>query len=176
LHYVAVYGSLSIIRRLHSVDLSLLDHDAREKKNRTPTDVFKCAVNNHGEWTHPDWRIPSPEEFEAFEDLIRRVRDTQVSLRVEPFRRAIASLEKNNGEGALETLRPLFHDMWCRGKFDDAESLRLIRLDIRQKKHTDAIQSLHKWVSNLEETRSIPPLQVSSWIDEFKVHNGRERR
>lgn len=168
LHYLASYGNFETIRTLLGHDLSLLNHDPRENRNMTPVDIFKCAMHEHLGLSNPDWRRPAAEEVDVFEELIRRIRDPKIQRQINAAQSAIVNLRDNDEAAALNVLQSLIQWERNSGKLEEAETLRVIGLQIRNKTWEDAIESLKELTEVWIEILDTPPLHTKSWVDQHK--------
>lgn len=79
LHLVAWWGDLEVINYLRALPTLDLDPDAKESRGRTPLDTMKSRRKCTSEEISAQWwngfRLPTAEEYSAFQALLDELRD-----------------------------------------------------------------------------------------------------
>jgi len=194
LHYLAAFGTLKFIQVLLEEKAcarlcEVMEYGILAKNNMTPVDVFKCSMSDHGDLTHPEWRRPSPEEVEAFQELMSRHRAARRSGLMEVLQRAVEELRQQDRETlVLEQLRSFSRDLWGQGRAEEGERLRKIILSLKQEieqgqgleqeerttRKATVASSLEEWAEEVEGLLRTPPLEIPSWVDEHEVREPAE--
>jgi len=193
LHYLAAFGTVEFLRiLLEDVDLGKvgLEYGVRARNNMTPVDVFKCAMSGPGgALTHPEWRWPTDEEIELFDELMGRLRAARANELITVLRGAADGLDGSaRAEDIVAGLRAFARGLWGRGKAEEGERLRKLILDVKEaakawkdlEKDEQACQRarvarrLDEWAEELERSLRTSPLKTWSWVDDQRMEEVEE--
>jgi ankyrin repeat protein len=158
LSYLAAYGDISTIQAFANAKIvEFPDHELRDTSNRTALDIFKWRL--YSEDIRSDMKKPMPKDVAAFEALYRGVRDEQLRSSIALVSSAADRLHEEDAAGASELLDTLRDQKKSSGNVEDAETLRVISLQIRDRMWDAAIESLQELAEVWEDRILMAPLE-----------------
>jgi len=157
LSYLAVYGSWNNMKAFLDVPACRFpDHEIRDTRGQDALDLFKSRLCKKD--MREDMKQLTKEELKTFKSLYGDVRDHQIRSIIETVRSAMDKLLRKDGLGASEALQPLFRKKLVSGNLENAETLRVIGIQIREGMWDSATESLQEIAEICEGRLRIPVL------------------
>lgn len=161
LSYLAVYGSWNNMKAFLDVPACRFpDHEIRDTRGQDALDLFKSRLCKKD--MREDMKQLTKEELKTFKSLYGDVRDHQIRSIIETVRSAMDKLLRKDGLGASEALQPLFRKKLVSGNLENAETLRVIGIQIREGMWDSATESLQETAEICEGRLRIPVLMEGS--------------
>ncbi|KAK9774126.1 hypothetical protein SCAR479_09240 [Seiridium cardinale] len=156
LHYTAIYGSYDIMQYLSQGKIANTDISAVNSDGWTPLEHLR--YNMHHDLTDfPSWRSPSTEEIQAFEHLLRDMRDRMIHRECAELKQVLSAIQTGETDEARRMLRN-FTDAKVTAKIDwEAETFRAIELDVRKGDVELAVQSIEEFIEASKARLEVSP-------------------
>jgi ankyrin repeat protein len=175
LHYVSYFGDSLCCRLLDGFEISCLDIRTSNNDGWTPLEIFRCMVSKYFVLSEKElasayavklWNarkenpledIVSGDKAEAFENLLRGIRDRVLIQEIKELELIISKIEAQDLASARDDLKRLVEGK-VKAKIDDeAETFRAIELDIRGGRHELAIESIEVFIEVSRDRMKISP-------------------
>lgn len=142
LHDAALCAGLELLNCLSLADIDV-DIESRTTFGNTALDLFTYCTKGKTSDFQPEWRKPTQDEIDAFEELLRAVRDRYLIAEIDVFSAAIDSLRSGELEVARTAMAARMERKKVWNKSVEYETLRVIKdVQISQGMVEAAIESL----------------------------------
>ncbi|KAK6075594.1 pfs domain-containing protein [Seiridium cupressi] len=159
LHHTASSGSYDIMQHLSQGKIANIDIRAVNSIGWAPLEYL--------------WRSPSTEEIQAFEHLLRDVRDRMIHRECAELEQVLSAIQTGDTDEARRALRK-FTDAKVTAKIDwEAETFRAIELDVRKGDVELAVQSIEEFIEASKARLEVSPFdeEDDSWLESDSESN-----
>ncbi|KAK6076353.1 pfs domain-containing protein [Seiridium cupressi] len=144
--------------------------ETRDKGGMTP---LLWAIRKQNPHMVRLWRSPSTEEIQAFEHLLRDVRDRMIHRECAELEQVLSAIQIGDTDEARRALRK-FTDAKVTAKIDwEAETFRAIELDVRKGDVELAVQSIEEFIEASKARLEVSPFdeEDDSWLESDSESN-----
>ncbi|KAH9884713.1 hypothetical protein F4778DRAFT_762362, partial [Xylariomycetidae sp. FL2044] len=171
LNFAAQWGTVQTMGLLKNAQIDNIDIRTRLGGWTTLDRLRYRQWYDVEDFLDPTWTKPTGEEVDAFEDLLRDIRDRMLLMEMKKLKAIISQLQKAEFDTAREELQELRQGK-LKSRIDwEAETFRAIELDVRHGRIDLAIESLEEFIANSRERMEKSPFDERevqpNWFDKF---------
>lgn len=168
--------SLSVLHMLKEARIAGLDTRTTTISGWTPLGFFRYGIRT-GFGDDPTYEAPSREGIEAFEDLLRDIRDRGIKTECDELEDVISLIRDGHQIEAREALTTI-REAKTKARIDvEAETFRAIELDVRKGDFDLAIESLEIYMKESRARLNVSPFDEEPdwWVSSDSKDDSEER-
>jgi len=169
LHATSQSSGFRLMDYLYTLDLSALHdfHLVVDEDGETPWDCWRYCMTCDYIWISSQRKRPSKRDARAFVRLFRKVRDQSLQRDIDTLVSILGPLRDKSTEAAMARLRPLIQQKELRGLDQQAETFRVVGIQIQQGMWEAAIESVEENIDVYREDMESSPWEIPSEYDEL---------
>ena len=180
LHITAEFIGFRVMDYLCTLDLSALHdfHLVVNEDGETPWDCWRDCMTCDEIWLSAPLRRTSKRDARAFVRLFRKVRDQSLQRDIDTLVSILGPLRDKRTEAAMARLRPLIQRKELRGLDQQAETFRVVGIQIQQGMWEAAMESVEENIEVFREEMERSPWEIQSkrdmWPDRIDYSDARQ--
>ncbi|KAH6888502.1 hypothetical protein B0T10DRAFT_55492 [Thelonectria olida] len=156
LHNVAAHGTKNVLKTLNGLELDGINVDAVNCSGKTPVDTMWWRIYCSEVFFNVKSR-PTKEEIDLFESLVQKVRDRALKADINDLEQILVTVSGKDGSVAMEETDRMRNKMETLGREEDAETLRVMSLQIRDEMWSAAQETAEEMIEVRQERISRSP-------------------
>lgn len=156
LHNVAYFGTYEVLQCLNRAEISGLDTRSPGRQGMTPLGMFRYRTCDYPAKS-PRVRIPSKEDVEAFDSLLRGVRDRMIMAECVELEQVIRTIGMQDIATARDMLQKVTDAKVAAKITWEAHTFRAIELDVRRGDLELAANSIREFIEASKARTKVSP-------------------